>query len=140
MWDFNFLFSSSNISKKTIYNVTTLPIKAKEMEDICTSQIPFLKRSSYSRIYSPILSSLELIPATCSSRTSLVSYNNSFCSFSSCKNNTRVTLKSFSVTRHMYWSTLWLDVAMSNPTVLVTESQSMLIFAEDLHCKACEFS
>ena len=29
---------------------------------------------------------------------------------------------------------------MSNPTVLVTESQSMLILAEDLHCKACEFS
>lgn len=29
---------------------------------------------------------------------------------------------------------------MSNPTVLVTESQSMLILAEDLHFKACEFS
>ena len=35
--------------------------------------------------YPPILSSFELSPVSCSSNTTLVSYNSSFCSFNSCK-------------------------------------------------------
>ena len=44
-------------------------------------------------IYSPILSSFELSPVSCSSNTTLVSYNNSFCSFNSCKQQTDLSVQ-----------------------------------------------